>query len=97
MCEMMEHLGLDPAEGAVAPFSLSYITAFHRCEACPATKACREWLERMPAAVSLAPRFCPNADVFFEMQFDHPGRSPWAAGDASCTQAKPAMPDKLED
>jgi len=76
ICEMMGRLGLDPAEGAVAPFSLSYITAFHRCEACPAKRACREWLDRMPALVSLAPRFCPNADIFFELQYDHLGRMP---------------------
>jgi hypothetical protein len=27
----------------------------------------------MPAAMAFAPRFCPNADIFFELLVDEPG------------------------
>ena len=73
--EMMRRLGLDPAEGVVPHFSLSYLTAMHRCAACLAKGECREWLERTPGAVSVPPGFCPNADIFFELQFDQLGRA----------------------
>ena len=71
--EMMQRLGIDPAGGVLPHFSLSYITALHRCEACPAKGACRHWLDSTPMSVGFAPRFCPNADIFFELQFDRPG------------------------
>ena len=73
MREMMERLGIEPGGGAAPSLSLSYATAFHRCEACLSKQACREWLDRMPAAAALAPRFCPNADIFFALQVDEPG------------------------
>ena len=73
MREMMEHLGIDPGGGTISHLGLSYAAAFHRCEACPSKQACREWLDRMPAAVAFAPPFCPNADIFFELQADEPG------------------------
>ncbi len=73
MREMMEHLGIEPGGGTISRLGLSYAAAFHRCEACPSKQACREWLDRMPAAVAFAPRFCPNADIFFELLVDEPG------------------------
>lgn len=73
MREMMERLGLDPANGVLAFSELIYLTALHRCQSCPTKEACRAWLESMPMSVSFAPRFCPNSDLFFEMQFDQPG------------------------
>jgi Family of unknown function (DUF6455) len=73
--EMMRRLGLDPAEGVVPHFSLSYLTAMHRCAACVSKRACREWLKRTPGAVSVPPGFCPNADIFLALQFDHLGRA----------------------
>jgi hypothetical protein len=63
---MMEHLGIDPGAGTISRLGLSYAAAFHRC-------ACREWLDRMRASVALAPRFCPNADIFFALRVDEPG------------------------
>ena len=72
LCRMMERLGVEPAGGMVARWSLSYATALHRCQACPSTETCRAWLDSMPMAVSFAPRFCPNADILFEMQVDQP-------------------------
>jgi hypothetical protein len=70
--EMMQRLGVEPAGGVVPRWSLSYATALHRCQACPSREACHAWLDSMPMSVSFAPRFCPNADILFEMQVDQP-------------------------
>ena len=72
ICEMMECLGIEPAGGVVPRFSLSYATAFHRCEACPSKQACRDWLDSMPKSMAFAPRFCPNAGILFELQVSQP-------------------------
>ena len=72
--EMMERLGIEPGGGAVPRLGLSYTTAFHRCEACASKPACRDWIDTGPASVMVAPRFCPNADIFFELQVASPGR-----------------------
>jgi len=66
----MERLGIDPSGGVIPRLSLSYAAALHRCEACPSEQACRDWLDSLPAAVAFAPRFCPNVDIFFELQVD---------------------------
>jgi hypothetical protein len=73
ICEMMERLDIELGGGVVPRLSLSYATALHRCEACPTKKACRDWLDSLPASVPLPPRFCPNTDIFFELQVDRPG------------------------
>src|SRR5450755_1345042 len=85
ICEMMERLGIE--RGGVVPcLSLSYATALHRCEACPIKQACRDWLDSFPASVSLPPRFCPNADIFFKLQVDQAGPDhPVAKYDAEVT------------
>ena len=70
--EMMERLGIEPGGGAAPSLGLSYATAFHRCEACPSKQACREWLDSMPRSVTFAPRFCPNADILFELEVNQP-------------------------
>jgi hypothetical protein len=70
--EMMERLGIDPGGGVIPQLSLSYATALHRCEACPSKQGCREWLDRMPQSTTFAPRFCPNADILFELQVNQP-------------------------
>lgn len=68
--EMMRRLDIDPA-GAVLPgVCLSYFTALHRCESCPCKQTCRDWLDHKPGAVSTPPRFCPSADILFELQVD---------------------------
>ena len=72
MCEMMERLGIEPGGGHGAPPRLNYATALRRCEACASKAACRDWLDSMPTSEAFAPRFCPNADIFFELQVDHP-------------------------
>ena len=43
----------------------------------------------MPAAVAFAPRFCPNADIFFELQADEPGA--WIAQLAPLAKAISAL------
>jgi len=73
MVRMMQRLGLEPGGGVVPHLSLSYITAYRRCEACPCKQACRDWLDSAPASVLLAPRFCRNAGIFLELQVDRPG------------------------
>lgn len=67
--KMMEHLGIDPSAGVVPQLSLLYATALHRCESCPSTRACRDWLDSAPSSVSLAPPFCRIGDILSELQF----------------------------
>jgi hypothetical protein len=70
---MMERLGIEPGGAAVPRLGLRYATAFRQCRSCPSTPACREWLAQAPSHASLPPRFCPNFDILFELQFDAPG------------------------
>jgi hypothetical protein len=67
-CEMMARLGIERGGGVVPRLSLKYAIAFRHCKACPSKQACREWLDSMPTSVAFAPRFCPIADIFFELQ-----------------------------
>jgi hypothetical protein len=71
--DMMVRLGIEPGASVVATLGLRYAAAFHLCEACTCKDACREWLARAPTEVNFAPRFCPGADVLFELLFDQPG------------------------
>jgi hypothetical protein len=72
--DMMARLRID-ANGGVAPrLGLRYATVFQRCRACTSTKICRDWLDRSPVAVNFVPRFCPNADILVELEFDQLGR-----------------------
>jgi hypothetical protein len=73
MWDMMTRLGIEPSASVLPPLGLRYATAFHICEACTCQEACRAWLARAPAEVNFAPRFCPGADILFELQFDQPG------------------------
>jgi Family of unknown function (DUF6455) len=75
ICEMMERLGIERGGGVVPRLSLNYATALRRCDACPAKQACRDWLDSLPTSVPLPAGFCPNADIFFELQVDQPGPS----------------------
>ena len=71
--EMMARLGIG-RDAVVSPRSgLRCETALHRCEACPAEKECKVWLDHAPAAITSAPWFCLNADILFELQYDQPG------------------------
>jgi len=82
--EMMQRLGIDPREGAAARLCMAHITAFHRCQTCPAKKACREWLDAMPPSVAVAPGFCPNDDILFELRVNQPGYASVAADHLAC-------------
>jgi hypothetical protein len=73
---MMAHLGIDPGGSVLPRPGLLYATALQRCGACPSKKACREWLNQSVAEVNSPPRFCPSADIFFELQFNQPRTSP---------------------
>jgi hypothetical protein len=73
--EMMQRLGIEPGEGAVPRLSLAYMTAVHRCETCQVKGACREWLDCMPRSVAMAPSFCPNDDILFELRINQPGHA----------------------
>ena len=70
--EMMARLGIEPSSSVLPQLSLRYATAIHRCKACPYKQACRDWLDHSPVVVSLAPHFCPDAEILFELQFDQP-------------------------
>jgi hypothetical protein len=65
---MMERLGIEVGGGIFPRHSLTYAAARQRCEQCQA--ACREWLETAPETLNFAPKFCPNGDILFELQFD---------------------------
>jgi hypothetical protein len=67
--EMMKRLGIEPSSSVTPRLSLTYATAIHRCEVCPKHETCRYWLDHAPAVIGSAPRFCPDADVLFELQF----------------------------
>jgi hypothetical protein len=71
--EMMARLGIEPSGNALPRLSLRYATAIRRCEACTSKDACRNWLDQSPETVSVAPKFCPDADILFELQLDQPG------------------------
>jgi Family of unknown function (DUF6455) len=72
--EMMKRLGIEAGGGILPRFSLTYSSALHRCEQCPTPEACREWLKTAPEAVNFTPKFCPNGDILFELQYDQLGR-----------------------
>ena len=74
--EMMARLGIDPGGSVLPRPGLLHATALQRCGSCPSKKACREWLNHSPAEVNSPPRFCPCADIFFELQFSQVRRSP---------------------
>jgi len=71
--EMMARLGIAPDAGVLPQFSLQYATMVQHCESCRFKKACRQWLDRSPAAANSAPWFCLNAEILFELQCDQPG------------------------
>ena len=71
--EMMGRLGIESGGGVAPHLGLRYAIALYRCKACLSKQPCRDWLDSMPASVTFAPRFCPNAEIFFELQADQPG------------------------
>jgi hypothetical protein len=84
--ELMTRLGIEP--GVSPRQGFQYAVALHRCDACQCKQACRAWLDHMPATVNLAPSFCVNADILFELRFDQPG--PGRVGSFSGSVSKAA-------
>jgi hypothetical protein len=74
--EMMERLGIEPSSSVAPRLSLTYATAISRCEVCPYQENCRYWLAHAPASINSAPKFCPDAEILFELQFDQLRPSP---------------------
>ena len=67
--EMMEHLGIEVGAGVVPRIGLMYASAVRTCHKCESIDACTKWLGAA-SLTSVAPDFCPNADIFFELMVD---------------------------
>jgi hypothetical protein len=67
--KMMEQIGIELGGGVIPRFSLMYASAVRTCLKCESVDACSKWLGAA-SATSVAPDFCPNADIFFELEFD---------------------------
>jgi hypothetical protein len=61
--EMMARLGIEPSSSVLPQLSLRYAAAIQRCKACAYKQACRDWLDHSPVVVSVAPHFCPDAEI----------------------------------
>jgi len=96
ICEMMQRLGIEPGGGVIPHLALSYATAFRRCKMCGTREACRKWLDCTSASNGLAPRFCPNADIFFELRLEAPASGCEVAHGLAATTGKPADISDLE-
>jgi len=66
---MMEHLGIELGGGVIPRFGLLYASAVRRCQKCESVHACSKWLGAASSTL-VAPDFCPNADIFFELVFE---------------------------
>lgn len=71
--EMMMRLGIGRDAGDSPQMCLWLETAFERCDSCETKKACQDWLNCAPSSVSVAPWFCRNGELLFELQYDRPG------------------------
>ncbi len=67
--KMMEHLGIEVSGGVIPRFGLMYASAVRACRKCESVQACTKWL-RTASSMPMAPDFCPNADIFFELAFE---------------------------
>lgn len=64
--KMMEHLGIESSGGVIPRLGFTYTSAVRTCQKCQSVRVCTEWLEAAHST-SVAPDFCPNADIFFEL------------------------------
>jgi len=74
--EMMRHLGIDTAGGVIPRYGLAFACAARTCRGCAEAKNCRKWLQSASPTQSLAPRFCPNADLLLQLTLDGPNTDP---------------------
>lgn len=70
--DMMVRLGIDQDTADPLKLSMWFETGLRRCENCEAKRACQDWLNCVQSAV-VAPSFCVNADILFELRYDQPG------------------------
>ena len=81
--EMMRRLGIEVAGGVIPRHGLTFACAVRTCRQCSGRMSCRKWLEDASPALSLAPGFCPNADLLFQLMLDVPAMGPARASRAT--------------
>jgi Family of unknown function (DUF6455) len=64
---MMERLGIDPGCCVTPRFGLRFLCALRTCSSCPAPDTCTAWLAEGPRPGIGPPKFCPNADLLWEL------------------------------
>jgi hypothetical protein len=69
--KMLERLGIEIGAGAIPRYGLMYSAAVRTCRSCGSMHACAEWLATA-SETCIAPDFCPNADIFFELELEGP-------------------------
>jgi hypothetical protein len=67
--KMLERLGIELGAGVIPRYGLMYTSAVRACRSCGSVRACTEWLGAS-SATAVAPDFCPNADIFFELELE---------------------------
>ena len=67
---MMERLGIDAGFRVVPRFGLLITSALRNCRCCGARETCAAWLARDQETRFGAPKFCPNADLLWELLCD---------------------------
>jgi hypothetical protein len=75
---MLERLGIDECGGVIPRFGLMYASAVRSCQKCTSAHACTKWID-VASSNSIAPDFCPIADIFFELVLEGPSVPPAAA------------------
>jgi hypothetical protein len=67
--KMLERLGIELGAGVIPRYGLMYCAAIRTCRGCGSMRACAEWLATA-SDTCIAPDFCPNADIFFELEVE---------------------------
>ena len=80
---MMERLGIDPAYGVLPRYGVIFSSAWRTCRRCAGSAECTKWLAETRASAVGPPRFCPNADLLWELLCDpavgHCSRPAWCS------------------
>jgi hypothetical protein len=67
--KMLERLGIELGAGVIPRYGLMYASAVRACQTCGSVHACAAWLGSASASC-IAPEFCPNADIFVELELE---------------------------
>jgi Family of unknown function (DUF6455) len=67
--KMLERLGIELGAGVIPRYGLMYASAIRTCQRCGSVHACAAWLGSA-SANCIAPDFCPNADIFLELELE---------------------------